>query len=235
MNNLGAQPSICMNMYPHISLLLSSISRDTLSEVKIQIQSIPSNLLILQFRNFVKKEISLPYSSKDLQGNHSCSKGRASGSGALRSDWHSVSRWRQSRPWAACPAPGFHCLLTQLAVPIQHACLASHSTSWKKTKDWGLNLGWGQPSPPSMEIMASFALFGEGLSYVLGGDEWVHLPCWPGAWMVGICGHSVFLFSSELGIKACTSLYSLTTSRTSLTLSKFTTCLHETVSMNNLP
>lgn len=160
-------------MYPHIFPLLSSMSRDTLSEVKIQIQSIPSNLLILQFRNFVKKEINLPYSSKDLQGNHSCSKGRASGSGALRSDWHSVSPWGQSRPWAACPAFTVFSLSWQCPSSMLAWSVTVQAGRKQSTGVWTLE--WGQPSPPSMEIMASFALFGTR-TLICAGRRWMSPP-----------------------------------------------------------
>lgn len=85
------------------------------SLAKIQIYLIPNNLPILQFRNFIKKEISLSYSSQYLEGSNTCCQRIASGPGALRSNAvQHVTPRSKPRPQAARVALELHSPLSKL-------------------------------------------------------------------------------------------------------------------------
>lgn len=146
MTQLVSQVTVLI-LIPHFPLLLSSIPCDTLAEALWTFRYIPSSLLILHFRNFIKKEISLPESSQYLKGNHSCSKGIASDSGGPRSNPRSVHTRGQPRPWAALTPPPCHSPLTRLTVPVQRACLLQSQCELAKTNSQALRPGPGGSIP----------------------------------------------------------------------------------------
>lgn len=169
MTQLVSQVTILI-LIPLFPLLLSSISYDTLAKALWTFRYIPSSLVILHFRNFTKKEISLPESSQYLKGNHSCSKGIASDSGGPRSNPCSVHTRGQPRPWAALAPPPCHSPLTRLTAPVQRACLLQSQCELAKTNSQAL---------VALFLVVSPALFGARTVVVYAeGDKHGYLRHW---------------------------------------------------------
>lgn len=102
--NTAFQPSNCTNSDPTFlhPALKHTMRHPIRSLVKMQVHSVLSTLLILKFKNFIKKEISLPKSSQYLKDKNSCSEGVASDSGGMRSNPCSVSHQRQAKAAGLC-------------------------------------------------------------------------------------------------------------------------------------